>query len=238
MNSPIAVFQLFARPVITLFILIKFFTELSKQSNGSTFIFNIYVMKTIITIGVLITASLFSELSFAGGNFKVNVALKSESKNLTEISNNTEQKYDITISDLTGEVLYHRQAQGEQLESSKIFDFAKSEPGVYNMKVEFNGGSSEQLVTVTKNGIEVGEIVSKAEPIFSFKDNLLLVSFLNQNNEAMKLDVYSNENLVYEKKFDQSKSLVKKFDLSKLDTGDYQVVFTTGEDQYEYYLAR
>ena len=194
-------------------------------------------MKTIITIGVLITASLFSELSFAGGNFKVNVALKSESKDLTQISNNSEQKYEIIISDLNGEVLYDRQAKGEQLESSKIFDFSKSEPGVYKMQVEFNGGSSEQLVTVNKTGVEVGEIVQKAEPIFTFKDNLLLVSFQNQNEEAMKLDVYSDENLIYEKSLNKSKRLVKKFDLSKLDKGDYQVVFTTGDNQYEYDLT-
>jgi hypothetical protein len=99
-------------------------------------------MKTIITIGVLITVSLFSELSLAGGNFKVNVALKSESKDLKQISNNSEQKYEIILSDLTGEVLYDREVKGEQLESSKIFDFSKSEPGVYKMQVEFNGGSS------------------------------------------------------------------------------------------------
>lgn len=195
-------------------------------------------MKTIITIGVLITTSLFSELSFAGGNFKVNVALKSEGKDLTEISNNSEQKYEIIISDLTGEVLYHHQAQGEQLESSKIFDFSKSEPGVYKMNVEFNGGSSEQLVTVTKKGVEAGEVVRRREPIFSFKDNLLLVSYKNQDNEPMKLVVYSDENLIFEKKLNLSNSLLKKFDLSKLDKGNYQVVFTSGDNQYEYDLTR
>jgi hypothetical protein len=84
---------------------------------------------------------------------------------------------------------------------------------------------------------QVGEIVRRAEPIFTFKDNLLLVSFQNQDEEAMKLDVYSDENLIYEKRLKQSKSLVKKFDLSKLDKGDYQVVFTTGDNQYEYDLA-
>jgi len=195
-------------------------------------------MKTIITIGFLITVSLFSELTMAGGNFKVNVALKSESKDLREISNNTEQKYEISISDLTGEVLYHREAQGEQLESSKIFDFSKSEPGIYKMKVEFDGGSSEQLVTVTKTGVEVGETIQKAEPIFSYNDNFLILSFLNQNNQEMAFNVYSDGDLIYEKKLNDSASLKKKFDLSKLDKGDYQVVFIAGDDHYEYDLKR
>jgi len=204
----------------------------------STFIFNNYVMKTIITLSLLIAISLFSELSMASGNFKVNVALKSESNAQREISNNSEQKYEISISDLTGEVLYHREAQGEQLESSKIFDFSKSEPGVYKMKVDFNGGSNEQLVTVTKTGVEVGEIVRRTEPIFTFNDNLLTVSFLNQNEEAMKLNVYSGGNLIFAKKLNDSVSLNKKFDLSKLDRGEYEVVFTSGENDFEYVLTK
>ena len=195
-------------------------------------------MKTIITIGFLITASLFSEQTMAGGNFKVNVALKSESNALREISNNSEQKYEISVSDMDGEVLYYREARAEQLESRKIFDFSKSEPGVYKMKVKFDGGSNEQLVTVTKAGVEVGETIRKAEPVFSYNDNLLMLSFLNQNKKEMTFNLYSGGSLIYEKKFNDSSSLNKKFDLSKLDKGDYQVVFNVGDDNYDYELTR
>jgi len=238
MASFIVVFQIFAILIPTLFIIIKSQAKHSKSLKRNTFVFNNYVMKTIIKISFLVAVSLFSEIAMASGNFKINVALKSESKALTEISNNSEQKYEIIISDLTGEILYDRVAQGGQLESSKIFDFSKSEPGVYKMRVEFNGGSNEQLVTVTSNGVEVGEIVSKTEPIFTFKDNLLMVSFLNQNKEAMKLNVYSDGNLIYEKKLNDSENLNKKFDLSKLEKGDYQVVFTSGNNTFEYGLTK
>jgi len=195
-------------------------------------------MKTIITIGFLITVSLFSELTMASGNFKVNVALKSESNAQREISNNSEQKYEISISDLTGEVLYHREAKGEQLESSKIFDFSKSEPGVYKMNVKLDGESNEQLVTVTKSGVEVGEIVRKVEPVFAYNENILALSFLNQNKQGMTLDLYSDGNLIYEKKLSDSESLNKKFDLSKLNKGDYQVVLTVGVNQFDYELTK
>ena len=195
-------------------------------------------MKTIITLSLLIAVSLFSEITMASGNFRVNVALKSESKTLTEISNNSEQKYEITISNLAGDVLYHHEAKGEKAESAKIFDFSDSEYGVYEVKVKLEGESNEQLVTVTRDGVEVGEIVRKAEPIFTFNDNLLTVSFLNQNEEAMKLNVYLGGNLIFAKKLNDSASLKKKFDLSKLDKGEYEVVFTSGENDFEYVLTR
>ena len=195
-------------------------------------------MKTIITIGFLITVSLFSELTMAGGNYRVNVALKSESKALTEISNNSEQKYEISISNWAGDELYHRVSQGEKVESRKVFDFSDSEYGVYKVKVKLEGESSEQLVTVTKNGVEVGEIVRKADPIFNFNDNVLSVSFQNQNKDRMALNMYSDGVLIYEKKLNEAVSLNKKFDLSKLNKGDYQVVFTVGNDQFDYALTK
>ena len=195
-------------------------------------------MKTIITFSLLIAVSLFSEITMASGNFRVLVALKSESKALTEISNNSEQNYQITISNLAGDVLYHREVQGEKAESRKIFDFSGSEFGVYKVKVKLDGESNEQLVTVTKEGVEIGEIVRKADPVFAFNDNVLALSFQNQNNDGMALYIYSQGNLIWEKGLKSSANLSRKFDLSKLDRGDYKVSFSVGEDHYEYQLTR
>jgi len=238
MASFTVVFQLFAISKQILFIILIFQAKHSQVRLRNTFVFKFYIMKTIITFSLLIAVSLFSELTMAGGNFKINVALKPESNTLTEISKNTEQKYEVTISDLADEVLYHREAQGEQLESSKIFDFSKSAPGVYKMKVEFNGGSSEQLVTVTRAGVEVGELVRKTSPVFSYNDNLLTLAFLNQNKEGMSIHIYSEGTLVWDKELKDAAYLKKKFDLSKLDKGLYKISFTVGEDNYEYALTR
>jgi hypothetical protein len=104
--------------------------------------------------------------------------------------------------------------------------------------VKLDGESNEQLVTVTKTGVEVGEIVRKADPVFAFNDNVLTLSFQNQNKEGMSLNVYSDGNLIWEKGLKNSANLKRKFDLSKLDKGDYKVSFSAGEDHYEYQLTR
>jgi len=195
-------------------------------------------MKTIITIGFFVAVSLFSELTMAGGNFRVNVALKSESNALREISNNSEQKYEISITNLDGDLIYHREDQLDKLESRKVFDFSKSEYGVYNLKVKLDGESSEQLVTVTRDGVQVGEIVRKADPVFNLTGNLLVLSSLNQSKEGMSLGIYSNEKLVWEQALKNSSASVRKFDLSKLEPGDYRVVLSVGNDDYEYELTK
>jgi len=195
-------------------------------------------MKTIITFSLLIAVSLFSEITMASGNFRVLVALKSESKALTEISNNSEQNYEITISNLEGDVLYHREAQGEKAESRKIFDFSDADYGVYKVKVKLDGESNEQLVTVTKDGVGIGEIVRKADPVFTFNDNVLTVSFQNQNKDRMNLYIYSQGNSIWEKGLKNSADINRKFDLSKLEKGEYKVSFSAGDDHYEYQLTR
>jgi len=195
-------------------------------------------MKTIIAICILVSASLISELSLASGNFRVNIAPKTEGKALMEISNNTEQKYEISLSNESGEVLYRHKTKGEHSKLNKVFDFSKSEFGVYKLKVKRDGESNEQLLTVTKSGVQVGETIKKTDPIFSYRDNLLILAFQNHNNEELTLNLYQKADLILSKKMKNTNSIKKGFDLSKLDRGDYSVVFSTEDEVYEYQFTR
>ncbi len=195
-------------------------------------------MKTIIAISFLVTASLISELSLASGNFRVNVVPTTEGKPLLVISNNSEQKYEISISNSSGEVLYHRATLGERHESKTGFDFSKSEYGDYRVKANVDGVSNEQLITVTSDGIKVGETIRKTEPVFNYKDNLLRVSYQNPSEEVVSLKLYNNGDLVWETSLNESLSTKKAFDLSKLEEGKYEVVLSAGEDVYSYDVTK
>jgi hypothetical protein len=195
-------------------------------------------MKTIIAICILVLASLISELSLASGNFRVSIATKTEGKALMEISNNTEQKYEIILSNESGEVLYRHKTKGEHSKFSKVFDFSKSEFGVYKLKVKREGESNEQLLTVSKSGVQAGETIKKTDPIFSYRDNLLILAFQNHNNEELIFNLYQKEDLILSKKMKDTYNIKKGFDLSQLDKGDYNVVFSTEDEVYEYEFTR
>ncbi len=195
-------------------------------------------MKTIITICLLVSVSLISELSLASGNFKVNIAPKSESKALMEISNNVEQKYEISLSNSSGEVLYRHKTKGEHSKLNKVFDFSKSDYDTYRLIVKLDGESTEQLLTVSETGILVGEPIKKTDPFFSFNDNMLILSFINHNQEDMSINIYSGEELIWGQKLKNTPKINKGFDLSKLDTGNYSVVFATDTEFYEYEFRR
>ncbi|HEY3389929.1 MAG TPA: hypothetical protein VGK38_10180 [Prolixibacteraceae bacterium] len=195
-------------------------------------------MKTIITISFLVAASLISELSLASGSFRVNVVPTTEGKPLLVISNNSEQKSEISISNSSGEVLYHRATVGERHASNTGFDFSQSEEGDYKVIANIDGISNEQLVTVTSDGIRVGETVRKVEPVFNYNNNLLRVSYQNLSQEKVSLKLYDKENLVWETISNESLSPKKAFDLSELGKGKYEVVLSAGEDVYSYDLTK
>jgi len=179
-----------------------------------------------------------SEHSMATGNLKVNTAPKSDNKALMEISNSTVQKYEISLSNSLGEVLYRHKTKGEHSKLNKVFDFSKSDYDTYRLIVKLDGESTEQHLTVDETGILVGETIKKTDPIFSHRDNLLILAFQNHNDEELNLNLYQKEDLIFSKNMSNASKIKKGFDLSKLDKGDYRVVFSAGEDLYEYEFTR
>lgn len=195
-------------------------------------------MKTIIAFSLLVATTLLSQLSFASGTFRINLVPKTESKALLEISNSEAHQYEINISSSTGEMVYYHETKENLINHSKLFDFAQLEHGVYKVEVKIDGASNEQLLTIGKSGIEVGNSVKKTDPLFSFSDNILKISYLNYNNNQMELHIYNKSDLVWNKEIRDEFAVQKGFDLSKLNRGDYRIVFASGEDIYEYELKR
>ncbi|HCY41548.1 MAG TPA: hypothetical protein DHV48_09360 [Prolixibacteraceae bacterium] len=195
-------------------------------------------MKTIITFSFLIATTLLSQLALASGTFSINLIPKTDAKALLEISNYDAHKYEINISNSSGEMVYYHETKENLTNHSKLFDFSQLEHGVYKVEVKIDGASNEQLLTIGKNGIEVGNSVKKADPVFSFSDNILKISYLNYGSNQMVLHIYENSSLVWDKNLNNEFVVQKGFDISKLDRGNYTIVFASGDDIYEYDLKR
>jgi hypothetical protein len=195
-------------------------------------------MKTIISIGFLFAATFVSLQLQASGGFRVNTLTGTEKKALLEISDNAEKNYTISISDASGDEIYKHEILGEQQNFNRKYDLSNLDYGVYNVKVQTDGESNEQFVTLSENGIEVGNTIKKVDPYFNFTGNKLILSYLNYNGDKMKIDLYDNDGLVWSKKLEDGVILQKAFDLSKLEKGEYKVVLESDKLNYVYDLTR
>lgn len=195
-------------------------------------------MKTIITISFFIVATLLSKSSMASGTFVVNLVPQTEDMALLKISNNDGQKYEISILNSLGDLVYFHETKEASRNFNRMFDFSQLEHGDYKVEVKIEGASNEQLVTINKKGIVVGNPSKKTDPFFNYKDNILSLSYLNHNIEEMSMNIYQNSNLIWDTKMDAQFVLHKGFDLSKLKNGEYTVVFSAGDEIYEYDLTK
>jgi len=195
-------------------------------------------MKTIITISFLLASVLLSNVSFGSGNLRVNILPKTEGNALVEISHSTAQNFEISVTAHSGEVVYYHEAEGNQNLFRKKFDFSKLPHGNYQFKVSIDGSSSEHMLSIDKNGVGVGETIKKSDPIFSLKNNMLIVSFLNHHNDNVEMAIYNRGKLVWEHELKSQAIVHQGFDTSKLPKGEYEVVFASGNELYEYNLVR
>jgi hypothetical protein len=195
-------------------------------------------MKTIITSSLLLASVLGSQISFASENLNVEIINVENQKALVEVSHDAGQSFEINIFNPDGENIFTHETSEFSTEFKKKFDFSRLDEGTYKLSVSTEGGSKEQMMTIDQNGISYGKEITKTDPFFAFKSDMLKLSFINHQNESMKIYVYGNNELIFEKNLSNEMTLSKAFDFSKLKNGEYEVVFAAGNDVYEYSLMK
>ena len=75
-----------------------------------------------------------------------------------------------------------------------------------------------------------------AAPFFKFEDNKLKFSYLNFEQEDVKLYLYDSKtrDLVMEKKFDSDFAITYGLDFSKAESGTYEAVLSGNYKYYAY----
>lgn len=195
-------------------------------------------MKRTFILSFVIATTLVSQLALASGAFRANAVTRNENKAILEISDNADKKYEISITNASGDEVYYKKVLGEQQNFKRMYDLSKLDYGVYNVKVKTDGELNEQLVTVSTKGVELGETIKVVHPFFSYKDNTLILTYLNYSGDAMSLSVYNSDGLIWSKEMGDKFELQKAFDLSKLETGEYKVVLASEDRNYEYNLMK
>ena len=191
-------------------------------------------MKTIRTLTMMFALIVIANMAMATGNLRVDILPLTADRAVVAISNNAESKFQISIENSSGEMIYYKETEGNAAEYRKIYDFSKLEKGDYRLTVSIDGAVSERAFSIDNKNISVGKMKNVVEPFFSFKDDVLRVAYLNYPGENMNLLIYEGSNLIYNKALENTFSVNEGLNLSKLKNGNYQVVLATGNDVFDY----
>ncbi|HAZ04651.1 MAG: hypothetical protein A2W90_06720 [Bacteroidetes bacterium GWF2_42_66] len=194
-------------------------------------------MKTIRTISkvtTIIAFVAFANVVLATGNLKVNILPLTSEKAVVAISNNTGSTFQISVENENGEILFYKETSDIATDYSKVYDFSRLEKGDYKLQVAIDGEKITRDFTIGRNNISVGKTRPVLDPYFSFKDNVLKISYLNFNEKDVNINFYNSSDIVYTKAAGNKFNVSEGFDLSKLENGNYSVSLSTVNDEYTY----
>ena len=191
-------------------------------------------MNTISKVTMLFAFVAFANTLMATGNLKVNIVPMTAEKAVVEISSAAASNFQISISNNKGEVVYYNETDEESSDYRKVFDFSDLDNGKYKLSVTIENQTTERLFSINNKNLAVGMEKNSMKPFFSYKDDILKLSYLNFSEKSMNLDLYNGNDLVYSHKIDNQFAVNKGFDLSKLDKGNYSVVLSADDKTYTY----
>lgn len=194
-------------------------------------------MKTFRTITMMVALTVIANIALATGNLRVNILPLTAERAVVAISNDAKTKFQISIEDVYGSVVYFKETEGNVADYRKVYDFSKLENGNYKLIVSLDGIKGQREFAINKGSISVGKEKMLAAPFFSYNENILRIAFLNHAGEKTSLHIYSDGELVYSKALENSFSVNEGLNLSKLASGEYQVVLASGNEVYDYAVA-
>ncbi len=177
---------------------------------------------------IFVTGSLF-----ASGNLWVNMTQAGSEEAVIEASNVNAELFEIEVRDEYGELIFTKETKENAANYKKKYDFSALEDGRYYLQVKHGNETFEKYFQLERGDIQTLNTSKKIAPFFEFADNKWKMSYLNFSGDNMGIYIYGDKGLVHEKDLKPEFKVNEGFDLSKLESGNYKVVFTAGFDVYE-----
>lgn len=146
---------------------------------------------------------------------------------------------ELSVKNNAGEILYYKKSETPVDQMRMVFDFQDLKDGVYDVSLDFNNCKINREVSISRHQlVNVGEQKRAFGPYCKFEDNLLKVSYLNNDQKNVRMNIYQDGQLVAGKKLGKDMCIQQAFDLSKLESGQYEIVLTSSNDEYLFTVSK
>jgi len=169
---------------------------------------------------------------------KMNVIPINAERAIVLVTNENPAIFEVSIEAENGDLVYYKQTNEPVTDYKQIYDFKDLENGRYALNLNVNGTKVVNEFEVSESGINVGESKVRFAPYFDFKNDELKLSYLNFDQENLKIYFYNQNGLVYESKLGRDFNITTGYDLSKLESGSYRVVLSSYNDEFTYDLVK
>ena len=158
---------------------------------------------------------------------------------LVSIQNENAALFELSIYANNGDLVYYKQSEEVSNNFQKVFDFKNLETGNYTMNLRVKDTRLFKEFEVTSKGISFDEESKlRFDPYFNYADNILKVSYLNFDGENLKLNFYDKNGLIYQSDLGKNFDVQSGYDLSALDSGNYEVILSSRNNEFKFSIEK
>lgn len=195
-------------------------------------------MKTIKAIFAIIIATFTVSAVSASGGLKVDMSNSASELTVVEISSAKISNFEIDLISSYGDKVYSMETKAPANKLKKSYDFSGLEDGTYWYSVKIDNEKTLNKLEVKDGKAEMLEVRKSVDPHFKMDGEMLKISFLNPQQENVKLYVYDNaRKLLSESSLGSDFAIHQAVNLSELRYGTYEVVVANDWDVYEYKVS-
>ncbi len=146
---------------------------------------------------------------------------------------------ELSVKNNAGEILYYKKSETPVDKMLMVFDFRDLKDGVYDVSLDFNNCKINREVTIARNQLAgVGKQERAFDPYCTLENNLLKVSYLNNDQKNVLMNIYQDGKHVAVKRLGKEMCIQQAFDLSKLESGQYEIVLTSSNNEYLFTVSK
>jgi hypothetical protein len=190
-------------------------------------------MKKISKFSLVLVVTLLT-MNMHAGTVDFTLDVKKEQGKMVTFALNQIDKMDLSIYDAEGKII-HSENVNSQKNINRTYDLKALPEGTYFLQAESDTKVSRYEISVLGETASLsGKAVSEVyKPVYSYKNGLVWVSFLNLDNSPVNIKIYDNEyNEIYDSAFLTGQNVAKVFDINNFQNEEYTFVITDNDKTF------
>lgn len=163
--------------------------------------------------------------------------LETSKKVLVELTSPAESTVTVYLYNDKGQLVYNEDIK-EGSSYKKVFDFSNVNNGIHTIVSDSKYLKETNEIKVEGTYIEVVSTNYIHRPVFTVKDDVLSIYYVNTTQSDVKLSIESSAKTYYKKDMPGDVVFAKSFDLRKLSTGEYTVLFEVDENEFTHHITK
>jgi hypothetical protein len=181
---------------------------------------------------------LVSGAIWATGNMKVYIVPVEKDRTVVQIQNITESNYEIELTNEKGDLVFYKKTDAPTAMYAGHYNFSMLNDGNYNLTVKTSDEKLENSLNIANGRLKTIDQKRVVAPYFTVRDNRLELSYLNFELEDLKVMIYDNNTLLFERKLKPEFAINYGLDISNLKSGKYDAVLVAENNSFEYQITK